>query len=60
MRDEPVSVRVYRRLLRLYPAGFRDRYAAPLERQLRDELHDSNGAAGPVSRLDVAEILRRD
>ena len=45
MRDEPFSLRLYRWLLRLYPAGFRENYAEPLQRELRDELRESSGAA---------------
>ena len=45
MRDEPFSLRVYRWLLKLYPAGFREDYAEPLEREFRDELRESSGAA---------------
>ena len=45
--DAPLSLRLYRRLLKLYPASFRDEYAGQLERQFRDELAD---AAGSVSR----------
>jgi putative ABC transport system permease protein len=45
MLDEPFSLRVYRRLLELYPAGFRENYAEPLEREFRDELRESSGAA---------------
>src|SRR4051812_4511391 len=38
------SLRLYRWLLRLYPAGFRERYGAPMGRQFQDdyaEVHDS-------------------
>ena len=45
MPDEPFSLRLYRRLLKLYPAGFRQIYAGPLERAFRDELNESTGAA---------------
>ena len=44
MRDEPFSLRLYRRLLKLYPAGFRETYAGPLEMEFRDELAESKGA----------------
>jgi len=43
MPDAGVSFRFYRWLLRLYPAGFRENYAASLERQFLDELSDSSG-----------------
>src|SRR2546425_5947879 len=42
MRDESFSLKFYRRLLRLYPAGFCDN-AGPLERAFRDELAESSG-----------------
>ncbi len=45
MPDEPFSLRLYRRLLKLYPAGFRENYAELLEREFRDELNESTGAA---------------
>ena len=38
-------MRLYRWLLKLYPAGFRENYAGPLEREFRDELNESTGAA---------------
>ena len=47
MPEPPASLRIYQRLIRLYPASFRDEYAGELERQFRDELAD---AAGPASR----------
>src|SRR4051812_9144912 len=37
------SLRVYRLLLRLYPAGFRENYTAPLQRQFSDEYADVRG-----------------
>jgi putative ABC transport system permease protein len=43
MPDDPFSVRLYRRLLKLYPAGFRENYAAAMERAFRDELRESAG-----------------
>ena len=45
MRDEPFSLRLYRWMLKFYPAGFRENYAEPLEREFRDELCESTGAA---------------
>ncbi len=45
MLDEPFSLRLYRWLLKLYPAGFRENYAELLEREFRDELNESTGAA---------------
>ncbi len=45
MPDEPLSLRLYRWLLKLYPAGFRENYAGLLEREFRDELSESTGAA---------------
>jgi predicted permease len=44
MPDNSLSVRLYRRLLRLYPVGFREHYAAAMERAFRDELQESAGA----------------
>jgi putative ABC transport system permease protein len=43
MPEDPLSVRLYRRLLKLYPAGFRENYAAAMERAFRDELQESHG-----------------
>ena len=43
MRDTPLSLKLYRWLLRLYPAGFLDNYAGPMEREFRDELAESSG-----------------
>jgi putative ABC transport system permease protein len=43
MRDESFPLKLYRWLLRLYPAGFRETYAGPLERAFRDELTESIG-----------------
>jgi len=45
MPETPFSLRLYRWLLKLYPAGFRADYAELLERAFRDELHESTGAA---------------
>lgn len=45
MREHSISVRLYRWLLKLYPASFRDEYSGELERQFRDELADSSGPA---------------
>jgi len=46
MPDEPFSLRLYRWLINLYPVGFRENYAQLLEREFRDELGESTGAAG--------------
>ena len=43
MPDVPLPVRFYRKLIRLYPAGFRENYAEVMEREFRDELDESNG-----------------
>jgi putative ABC transport system permease protein len=43
MRKTPFSLILYRWLLRLYPAGFRQDYAGPMEREFRDELAESSG-----------------
>jgi predicted permease len=44
MPSTPLSLKLYRFLLKLYPAGFRDDYAGPMEREFRDELAESSGA----------------
>jgi predicted permease len=41
MREPPPSLKLYRLLLRLYPATFREEYAVPMERAFRDELAES-------------------
>jgi putative ABC transport system permease protein len=43
MPDAPFSLKLYRLLLKLYPAGFRDDFAGPMEREFRDELAESSG-----------------
>ena len=43
MPDIRFSVRLYRRLLKLYPAGFRENYAGEMERQVLDEMAESRG-----------------
>jgi putative ABC transport system permease protein len=43
MRDTPLSLKVYRWLQILYPAGFREGYAEPMEKEFRDELAESRG-----------------
>ncbi len=44
------SNRLYRLLLKLYPARFREEFAAPLERQFSDEYREARGA-GARARL---------
>jgi predicted permease len=39
---DPFSLRLYRRLLDLYPTGFRANYAGAMEQAFRDELKESN------------------
>jgi putative ABC transport system permease protein len=46
---------LYRLLLRLYPARFREEFAAPLERQFADEYRDASGA-GERARLWVRTL----
>ncbi len=41
-------LRIYRWLLKLYPAGFREEYAGPLEREFRDELAETSGGAAVI------------
>jgi predicted permease len=43
MPSTPFSLKLYRFLLKLYPAGFHDDYAGPMEREFRDELAESSG-----------------
>ena len=43
MPDTSCSLKIYRFLLRLYPAGFQDDYAGPMEREFSDELAESSG-----------------
>src|ERR1700692_1533912 len=43
MPDMPFSLKLYRWLLRLYPAGFHENYAGPVEKEFRDELAESSG-----------------
>lgn len=38
--------RIYRLLLKLYPARFREEYSAPLERQFSDDYRDARGTGG--------------
>ncbi|HET6463062.1 MAG TPA: ABC transporter permease, partial [Candidatus Krumholzibacteria bacterium] len=55
-----VSLRLYRLLLRLYPAGFRERFSAPLERDFQDdyaEVHGPGDAARFWTRT-VADVGR--
>lgn len=44
MPNAPFSLKLYRLLLKFYPAGFRYDYAGPMEREFRDELAESTGA----------------
>jgi putative ABC transport system permease protein len=41
MPDVPFALKLYRFLLKLYPAGFHEDYARPMEREFRDELAES-------------------
>ncbi|HEY4950881.1 MAG TPA: ABC transporter permease [Candidatus Acidoferrales bacterium] len=43
MPSAPFSLKLYRFLLKFYPAGFQNDYAGPMEREFRDELADSSG-----------------
>ncbi len=52
MRD---ASRLYRMLLRLYPARFREEYAEPLELQFQD---DCRGLRGPARLLFWLRSLR--
>jgi putative ABC transport system permease protein len=46
MPDESAFLRLYRWVLKLYPASFRENYAGLLEREFLDELRESAGIAG--------------
>jgi hypothetical protein len=43
MRETSIFFGIYRWLLRLYPAAFRDNYAGPMEQEFCDELAESRG-----------------
>jgi predicted permease len=43
MPDATSSVKLYRCLLNLYPAAFRENYGVEMEREFRDELAESHG-----------------
>jgi len=45
MPEEPLSLKLYRWLLKLYPTGFRENYAELMEREFRDEINESSGVA---------------
>jgi predicted permease len=44
MPNVPFSLKLYRWLLKFYPAAFREEYAGAMEREMRDELTESGGA----------------
>jgi putative ABC transport system permease protein len=50
------SLRLYRLLVKLYPAGFREEYRVPLERQFRDDLAEVRGPGG-TARFWLATLL---
>lgn len=43
MPSEPLSLKLYRFLLKLYPAGFREEYTRPMESEFGYELAESRG-----------------
>ncbi|MDQ2777182.1 MAG: ABC transporter permease [Acidobacteriota bacterium] len=43
MPEAPFPLKLYRCLLKLYPAGFRENYGGPMEREFRDQLAESSG-----------------
>ena len=45
MPEPSISVRIYRRLLRLYPAAFREEYGEQMEQDLAEELAEASGPA---------------
>ncbi len=46
MPDPALSIRLYRWLLRIFPATFHDRYAGAMESAFRDELAETSGIGG--------------
>ena len=53
------SLRVYRLLLKLYPASFREDYHAPLQQQFREEPVEVTGPLGTTPRRLRATMLRQ-
>ena len=43
MPSEPLSLKLYRFLLKLYPAGFQEEYTRPMESEFGYELAESRG-----------------
>src|SRR5690348_16492654 len=59
-----LSIRAYRWLLKLYPAGFREAYGTPLERQFKDDVAEVRGVRAVVglwsaTLLDLARSVPR-
>ena len=52
----PVSLRLYRLLLKLYPASFRENYGSPLQRQFKDEYADARSVPD-LARLWARTLL---
>jgi putative ABC transport system permease protein len=53
---EPCALKLYRLLLRLYPAAFHETYAVPMERAFRDEIAESGGATVGVCLRLTADL----
>src|SRR5690348_14724791 len=45
MPEQRLSLRIYRRLVKLYPSGFRENFAGALEQEFSDELRETSGGA---------------
>ncbi len=48
MPEASRSLKIYRWLLRLFPAAFQEEYGAPMERVFRDELNEAGGASAKL------------
>src|SRR5258708_37384504 len=58
-------MRLYRLLLKLYPARFREEYEAPLQRQFRDDYQEAGGRWARIAfwaraLLDLAVSIPRE
>lgn len=49
MREMPDSAKIYRCLLKLYPARFREEYGEPMEREFQDDYREASGATGRIT-----------
>ena len=51
-----ISLKLYRLLLKIYPARFREDYGAPLQQQFKDDYREAEGARDRI-RLWAQAIL---